>query len=149
MSPLLNYTTTVPAATTVAQIQGMLGAHGAKSILTEYDKEGNISALSFSVMLGEQVLAFRIPIDPDAVLKVLAREKARNYRMRRTFDKPQAVRIAWRIGKDWIEAQLALLETEMVKMEQVFLPYLITPTGRTLYESMKESRFLLTPGKEE
>jgi hypothetical protein len=141
--PLLNYTTTVPAAKSVAEIEGILAVHGAQAILKEYDDTRQIVALSFRVSLDGQILSFRVPIQPDAVLKVLEREKRNNYRMRRTFTREQAVMIAWRIGKAWIEAQMALLDTEMVKLEQIFLPYLITPGGRTLYESISASKFLL------
>jgi hypothetical protein len=61
----------------------------------------------------------------------------------------QAVRIAWRIVKDWVRAQMAILETEMVRMEQIFLPYMITRDNQTLYEAMVDRGFHLTEGKEE
>ena len=45
----------------------------------------------------------------------------------------QAYRTAWRIIKDWVDAQMALLETEMVDFEEVFMPYILS--GReTLYQ---------------
>ncbi|GAJ03343.1 unnamed protein product, partial [marine sediment metagenome] len=44
-------------------------------------------------------------------------------------------------------AQMAILETEMVKMEQIFLPYVITQSGRTLYEAMVDRHFQLGPGE--
>lgn len=147
MSPLLNYTTQVPAAKTVSEIQGMLACHGARSILTEYDTQGEISGLSFEIVRGSRTLQFRVPVKPDAVLNVLQREKDRNYRMRRIFTRPQAVMIAWRIAKDWTEAQLALLDTEMVELEQIFLPYLILDSGKTLYEGFREAQFQLPEGK--
>ncbi|WP_189339127.1 hypothetical protein [Williamsia muralis] len=31
-----------------------------------------------------------------------------------------ALRVAWRITKDWVEAQLAIIETQMVTPAQVF-----------------------------
>ena len=65
---------------------------------------------------------------------------------RRLANRAQAIRIAWRIVKDWVEAQMAILETEMVKMEQIFLPYIQTQQGQTLFEVF-ESRNMLTEGK--
>jgi hypothetical protein len=44
------------------------------------------------------------------------------------------VRTAWRIIKDWVQAQLALVEINMVTVPQVFLPYAIMQDGRTLWE---------------
>lgn len=143
MSPLLNYTTTVPAARSVGQIEGMLSAHGARSIVKQYDDEGQISGLSFAIARGELMLEFRVPVRPEAVLRVLDRQKQSNYRMRRTFTRSQAVMIAWRIAKDWVEAQMALLETEMVELEQIFLPYMVSSDGRTLYEIMAGRGFLM------
>lgn len=46
--PLLNYTTTIAAHTTVAEIQQMLAKAGANAILSEYDDDGYIVALSFT-----------------------------------------------------------------------------------------------------
>ncbi|GAH95162.1 unnamed protein product [marine sediment metagenome] len=43
---------------------------------------------------------------------------------------------------------MSLLETEMVKMEEIFLPYVITPGGQTIYQVMASKGFLLGPGKE-
>ena len=56
---------------------------------------------------------------------------------------PRSQRISWRILKDWIEAQLALIETEMVSLDQVLLPYMTTDTGHSVYEVLVERRFAL------
>ena len=56
-------------------------------------------------------------------------------------DEKQAERIAWRNVKDWIAAQLALVETEQAAMEQVFLPYLLDQENRTLSQRIAESNF--------
>jgi hypothetical protein len=45
---------------------------------------------------------------------------------------------------------MAIVETKMVQLEQAFLPYLIMPDGRTLYERVRDAQFGLTaanPGK--
>lgn len=61
--------------------------------------------------------------------------------------KKQAAMTAWRILKDWVAAQLAIIETEMVVIEQVFLPYLLLDKDTTLYDSMDKKGFYLTGGK--
>ena len=59
----------------------------------------------------------------------------------------QVYRTAWRIIKDWVEAQLALLETEMVHFEEVFMPYILS--GRdTLYQALSEGRMNALPAEE-
>jgi len=52
-----------------------------------------------------------------------------------------AARVAWRICKDWIEAQLAIVDAEMADMMEIFLPYAQTESGETLYEVMKSKGF--------
>jgi hypothetical protein len=46
-----------------------------------------------------------------------------------------------------IEAQLALIDTKMVSIEQVFLSYAITPDGSTVFEKIISSKLLLGAGK--
>ena len=140
--PLLNYTTSIEAIKTVGEIQGILAGHGARSILIDYGEKGSIEALAFRVLTPQGEIGIRLPVDPESVLKVLTRQNVPNRFKNRT----QATRVAWRIVKDWVEAQMAILETEMVKMEQIFLPYVITKSGRTLYEAMVDQHFQLGPG---
>ena len=48
----------------------------------------------------------------------------------------QANRTAWRIIREWILAQMALIETEMVTVEEVFQLLPVTPVAQvkqTLY----------------
>lgn len=137
--PLLNYTTTIQADKTAAEVQSILAKHGARAILLNYDNAGYIEALAFKVMTPQGEIAIRLPIQPDAVLQVLERHRVPN----RYKNQEQAIRIAWRIIKDWVEAQMAILETEMVRMEQIFLPYIVTDSGQTVYEQLLETKFQL------
>lgn|SRR3990167_7504716 len=141
--PLLNYTTQIEASKTVGQIHGILVAHGARSILTNYDTQGQIESLSFEVATPHGVARIQLPIDPEAILRVMMRSDSRV--PRHLVNRVQATRIAWRIVKNWVEAQMAILETEMVKMEQIFLPYIQTQDGQTLFEVF-ESRKMLSEG---
>ncbi len=56
--------------------------------------------------------------------------------------------MAWRIIKDWVEAQTAIIQAGMVTLTQVFLPYLeTTPGGPLLYEAYVDHGMkLLTTG---
>ena len=143
--PIANYTTSVDALKSVGEIQGILVGHGARSILINYAKDKTIESLSFIVETRHGEIPFRLPVNANAVLKVLEEQgcppRYANY--------PQAVRVAWRITKDWVRAQMALLETDMVKMEQVFLPYMVAKGNKTLYEAMEDKGFYLEEGKSE
>lgn len=140
---LLNYSTTIEAAKTVGEIQNILAKHGARTVVINYAADGVIEALSFKVTTPYGDIGIRLPVDPNSVLKVLQREAPRRY-----VNRQQAIRVAWRIVKDWVEAQMAILSTEMVRMEQIFLPYVIMPSGKTLYDAMIDSRFQLPVGRE-
>jgi hypothetical protein len=53
----------------------------------------------------------------------------------------QAKRVAWRQILRWVQAQLALVETDMVRIEEVFMPYLLNKKGQTLYEAIAVNGF--------
>lgn len=154
--PLLNYTTKIPAAKTAGEIQEVIRYHGAKAILTEYGDDGEIVALSFKVETAHGLLPFQLPVNTGAVLAVLKKQfptwNKTTYGTAGEQQKAQrwaqAERVAWRILKTWVEAQMALLETEMVTMEEVFLPYLVVNGGKTLYKQMSENHFLLKGGQQ-
>ncbi len=144
---LFTYTTAVEPAKTITEIQETLVSHGAKSVMTNYTDNGKIESLSFMVLVDGQERGIRLPADPGPVLKVLERQYQQGKIPRRFAEEHQALRVAWRIVLYWVTAQMAILETQMVKMEQVFLPYMIMRDGKTLFENMVRTRFKLLGGK--
>ena len=92
------------------------------------------------------VMSFRLPANVDKVLECLKRESKVPKRLK---IKEQASRVAWRILKDWIEAQMAIIEADCAELTQVFLPYAQNDQGVTVYEQIKSGGFLkLTAPKE-
>lgn len=134
--PLLNYTTKVDVYTTIGAIQGQLVRHGAKKILQDYDDNGRITALSFLIETPAGQRGIRLPANTLAVAEVLHRQKVK-------CDYEQAERVAWRIVKDWVEAQMAILESEMVQMDEIFLPYMINQDGQTVFEAYRKNQLML------
>jgi len=65
----------------------------------------------------------------------------------KTYGYEQAYRVAWRNILDWVEAQMALIEIEMAKLEEVFLPYMVDRNGRTYFETLEQNHFQLESGK--
>lgn len=126
---ILNYTTKVPVAKTMGEVTAMLVKSGARQVMTEYDDDGSPAGLTFSVDTELGMRGFTLPVRAGAVEKLLAnspRSEARGTE--------QSHRVAWRIIKDWLEAQLALIETDMVTFDQVMLPYMRSAKGGTFYE---------------
>lgn len=145
--PLLNYTTKIPYQKTMAEIEALLMVHGASEIYKKVDEEGYVSALLFRLRTPDGNLPIRLPIDADATHKVLQRQYSNREIDKRFTSKDHARRVAWRIIKDWLEAQVWLVETQMAKMEEILLPYLMVDKDRTLYEAMRDKHFLLGPGE--
>lgn len=145
---LLNYTTKIDPDKTAAEIAKCLSMHGASAVMTEYDPvDSYVTALSFKVKMGDKEIAFRLPSDWKPVLKVLEEQWNKRKIGGPRPDRLQAVRVSWRIIKDWVEAQMALVETNMVTTAQVFLPYAVMPNGKTLSENVASNpQFLLGDG---
>lgn len=139
---ILNYTTTIDAFKTVSEIEYILMKHGAKSIMKNYDGE-RITALSFILDNGMTQIPIKMPVKADECLMVLRKEKKNSPRSNIKATPEQAERVAWRILKDWTEAQMALLDIEMVKAEEIFMPYIVDRSGKTLFEKLEEKQFLL------
>lgn len=140
MPGLLNYTTTVSADKTIGEIQSKLAKAGARQIMHGYDHKGNCQELSFRISTKFGEMAFLLPANIESVEKVLISHRVRK-RFSTPGDREHATRVGWRILKDWVEAQLALIETGMVSIEQVFLPYAQNAQGQTIYEALVEKKF--------
>lgn len=144
MKTLYMETTKVSASQTVSQIQALLGQAGASAIMTEY-KGGEVFAVSFQIEVEGNPIPFRLPCRDEAIFEILYKRKKRGTHNERVLDtmKDQAKRVAWRQILRWIEAQIALVQTRMVRIEEVFLPYIRAKDGRTLYQSIQENGFNL------
>lgn len=150
---VLNYTTQIDATKTATEIQAMLARAGATRIGTEYN-DGEVVGLAFEIETSPGVrTAFALPVDVDAMHQLLIQQdkagKLSGSKLRKDqrSSREQAARVAWRVIKDWIEAQLAIVETQMVTLDQVMLPYVTTGPQRTLYDDYRASRAITTGGE--
>lgn len=132
--PILNYTTNIAAAKTVAQLQQKIAQHGASGTHIAYGPQGHPLALTFEIWLNDQLVQFRLPSQREGVLAAM---KADKKIPRSQCTDEQALRVAWRIVKDWTEAQLAMIDAGLATLPQVMLPYAVTNTGQTVYERIE------------
>lgn len=138
----LNYTTTVPASRTIAEIQTALAKHGAGTIAVQYEGQ-KPCGLAFSLTTPHGLKAFALPVDVAAVHRLLTDQRdgrngwAKNSRVDARVE--QAERVAWRVVREWLLAQLAIIEAQMATMDQVMLPYLRVDDTHTLYERYREN----------
>jgi hypothetical protein len=144
---LLNYTTTIDPAKTLAEIERRLVAHGARGVVKLYDDRGRPESLVFAVPTAFGDCSFRLPANVEAVEATLRLQCRKGKVPPRLANREQADRVAWRILKDWVEAQMAIIESGMVTIDEVFLPYLLGRDDRTMYQVMRENRLALpAPG---
>lgn len=142
MSGLLNYTTTIPAAKTIGEMQLALVAAGATSVATHYE-DGKARGLTFSLRTKYGPQLFTLPIDVAAVQKVLAKQRPASMARAKFFSIEHAERVAWRISKTWLEAQLALVSVQMATIDQVMLPYMHVGPDKTLYAAYQDRQDVL------
>lgn len=143
---LLNYTSSVPAERTINEIQSLLAKHGVSGVLTEYEGR-SVSAVSFKMDIQGKSMGFKLPCNWRAVIEIF--RKSKKHGKITPVQEDQAIRTAWRIIKDWVEAQLAMVEVNMVTVPQIFLPYAVMRDGRTLSEHVETNpSFLLGEGSQ-
>lgn len=138
--PLKDYTTKKEPSQTIAEITDLLKDFGVMGVLSEFDDTGNVCSMSFKMMVNEQPIGFRLPTDWRPVLKAFEQDRKTP---RSACTEEQARRTAWRLVYHWLDAQLALVRIDMVKMQTVFLPYAVTQDGRTLGERFETETTLL------
>jgi hypothetical protein len=141
---ILNYTTKVDSIKTVGEIQGILAKHGASNISIDYINREPVG-LCFTIPFKNEFLNFRLPSNAEGVYLTMKRDRSIPPRLR-TME--QARRVAWRITKDWVESQLAIIEAGLATMPEVLFPYLLNERGETLFNSfVNNSQKYLKSGK--
>jgi hypothetical protein len=144
--PIMNYSTIVPPEKSIGEITSLLIRKGARSITQDFFDDGRVKAVSFVMAVGGIPTRFVLPANTVGVAGVMLSEKPYNYRYHKGgIDahkqkiSAQAEWVAWRILKDWVAAQMALIESGQAQAAQVFLPYATEQSGRTIYELFVEN----------
>ena len=138
--PIKNYTSNVDIYTSLGEIQGALAKHGAEKIIIDYD-DGKPVAVTFAMETAQGFRGFLLPASIDGTMRVFARQKIK-------ADQEQAERTAWRNVRDWVLAQMALVESADIPADEVFLPYLTDGHGTTIYSLYAGGQLMLPGGGE-
>ena len=141
--PLKNYTTKVGADRSIQEIQVALVKNGATGVLFNYEQgTGRIEALRFLLEINGKKASFSLPVNWRRFQQVL-----KNQEVKRANEEDYCYRVAWRDIRDWVLAQMALYETAMVEMPQIFLPFATDSQGQTIYDKVLKGQFLLGSGE--
>lgn len=133
--PIKNYTTEVSVDKTCGEIYGILTAKGVRRLQIDYDNSIP-TAIEFVYPVHNFPVLFRLPANVNGVLACLKAQKGVEWRYR-TLE--HARKVAWRIVKNWLEAQIALVEAGAAQMSQVFMPYAVQQDGKTMFELFDET----------
>src|SRR5213080_1772772 len=130
------------------ELQQSLGKHGVKQISFNYDDDGRIHGLQFVIKVNDRLLPVKLPARVEKAQVVLKRQWeagiiSHKRGKEKTYGYEQAYRVAWRNILDWVQAQMALIEIEMTKLEEVFLPYMVAKSGKTYFETLENRQFQL------
>lgn len=129
-----NYTTKVDVYTSIGEIQAALARSGASKIMIEYDT-GKAVAISFCINTATGLRGFTLPAPAEGTLRAFKKQGIK-------CDPKQAERVAWRNVRDWVLAQMALVESCDAAVDEVFLPYMTDNSGKTLYQMYSAGRLL-------
>jgi len=147
-----NYTSSVPAETTIGQIEAKLAASGASGIMKLYNPAGKVSSLvfktEFKTEAGTKTYTVRVPANVqkcyDALWKEHCKRVSRPKESTKTAIMDQAHRTAWRIVQDWVEIQLSMIAMEQAQFLEVFMPY-IFDGKHTYFEHHQANQFKALP----
>lgn len=143
--PILNYTTSIDVSKTMGEIQGALARRGIRSISTLYDEDGTPAGLAFTMRTEYGYRDFELPVRTAGVLAAM---RADPKVTRSACNPAQAARVAWRIAKDWLEAQSALIDAGLASLDEVMFPYMVTTydEGRaiTMFDTFREKQLAIT-----
>ena len=145
---LKNYTSTVPANTSMGRIQNSLVQAGATDISMKYDPQTKTCiAITFRMIVSVGIpLFFKLPANVDPCFRILYKQVKRPLSDTKKRTMEQAERTAWKIVSDWVEIQLAMILMEQAEPMQVFLPYVYDPAkDQTFFEMIKEGGFKALP----
>ena len=142
-------TTKISVSKTVSEIQCVLGEAGCSGVMTMFDENKEVSAVCFQIIMLDRVIAFKLPCKWTSIY-IHLKGKIKKWPVRDVESvnkkikeiEDQEKRVAWRQIYRWVLAQISLIDTEMVKVHEVFLPYVqVNIEGQTLFESLEQSKF--------
>ena len=138
-----NFSTIISPEKTIAEIEKMLAIYGATKIMKQYDEEGNPVLLAFMIQTDRGEMPIKLPVNLEGIQSTFKKQVSDGKLPKSYWDnKEQAMKVGWRIIKDWLDAQLTLINVEMVKIEEIFLPYIYDMmSDKTMYEIIEEKGF--------
>lgn len=135
--PILNYTTTIDVGKTAGEMQTLMTRRGVRSVSTIINDEGVPSGIAFQLTTEYGTRYFEFPVRLEGVYAAIKKDP-KIVPSKRTPE--QANRVAWRIAREWLVVQLAMVDAELASMDEIMLPYLTDNNGKSLYSEYRRNQ---------
>lgn len=143
---LKNYTSMVPASTTISYIEAYLAQCGVTGISKQYDN-GIPTAIFFHIEFAPNRYTIRLPAKIAEVQEQLWQDYcAATRRPRKTKEDfaDQAMRTAWKIQQDWVQVQMSLIKLKQADFRELFMAFL-WDGKQSYYQSLSSGGFKQLP----
>lgn len=146
---LKNYSSEAKVDDILRDIQQILVDAGVSAIAWMYES-GLVSGVMFRINHDNHDLQIKVPFSVEKIKIVLKRQKIipkretyyKHYERLEQQDTERCYRVALANVRDWLDAQMTFLLLDQVELTQLFLPYIQTPSGKTIYEIATQSNYL-------
>lgn len=136
--------TNVSAERSAQEIIREITCRSAATQIRQEHRDGVLIGLAFLISLpdGRQI-PVDLPARTEPMRKVLYRNLGPRQKQKMTEEDmaETASRIVWRQLAAWVKAQMALVDLEMVRPEEVFLPYIQVAPNKTMFQAIAERGF--------
>jgi hypothetical protein len=142
------YTTTIKAKVTSTECLHLLADAGAEAIAVQF-RDRQPVGISFQLDTPGGFRNFLMPVNTDGVHAMLqaadfASLKVGAAKVAFLRSREHAADVAWRVVRDWLEAQVAIIAAGMVGLDEVMIPYLeIGPGGETIRDRWTSGRLAI------
>jgi hypothetical protein len=145
----LKYTTEIDPTKTAGECFTMLARYGASRVMIMFDDQRNPSGLAFEIATRTGVQQYQVPVNAEGTYKKLEEGRRAGNVPPRYVTREQATRVAWRVLQQWMEAQLALVETGLSHLDQVMFAWQMVSIGstETVYDAYNGGTLALTSGQ--
>ncbi|MDA8121890.1 MAG: hypothetical protein M0Z38_04895 [Deltaproteobacteria bacterium] len=133
--------TTVSPSRSVQEIIDEITMRGATQVRQDYGPNRSLLGLYFSIDVNGTQLPVELPARIAPMKVLLKRELGPRARQNEEKIHDMATRIVWRQLSAWVRAQMALVDLQMAKPEEVFLPFIQVAPGRSVFNVIAESGF--------
>jgi hypothetical protein len=141
---MLDYSTRVDAVTTAMECVQLLAVHKVQAVAITYADDGHPAGVTFRLRTPLGIRQYTLPVNVSGTHAAIKATRVEN----RYKTREQAERTAWRVSKEWLKAQLALVQSGGAVLPQVMLPYMhVASGGVTAWEAYSSGQLAIGGGQ--